>query len=190
MRFQNLISIIAIVSTALSSTVLSGTISNYTVGSSATAEHKVSNSNSTISASGCERKVKLFGISDNIGKVGLTNYHEGAGINYLFLTGSDSPTYIYNECTKQIYILLDSTHKQFLNEAYGFVQLTVTGPAGEYGYKVDNGVRLLTLNGSSDGWIACKNTNDPYNISSNLSQLAYRGFYGTQCEQINVEIDY
>lgn len=138
----------------------------------------------------CEKNVKLFAISKKIGKVGITNYHEGAGINYLFLTGSDSPEYIFNKCTKQIYILLDNTYQQFLNENNGLVQLTVAGPNGEFYYEINEGNKYLTLNGDKKGWLACKDTNDPYNYSKNLYQLSYLGGSFSVCENISVIIEY
>lgn len=138
----------------------------------------------------CEKIVKLFAVSNKFGRIGITNYHEGAGINYLFLTGSDSPEYIFNKCTKQLYILLNENYKQFLNENNGLVQLTVAGPRGEFYYEINDGVKYLTLNGDKNDWRACKNTNDPYNYSKNLYQLSYLSNKTSTCESISVEIDY
>lgn len=149
----------------------------------------LANSTTATSTYTCEHQVKLFASSTKFGQVGITHYHEGAGIDYMFLTGSDSPTYTYNSCTGQLYIT-SGQMKQYLNEENGAVQLTVTGPSGFYGYQVNRGVRYLTLNGDSSGWEACKNTGDPYRYSTNMFQLSWRGNTYNQCEAITVVLQY
>lgn len=145
--------------------------------------------NSTTRSTECEGSIKLFAISDELGRTGITNYHEGAGINYLFLTGIDSPTYIYNQCTRKIYVPFASDYKQYLNVDGSLVQLTVSGPNGEFGVVKNGDTSYLTLDGDSQGWVACKNTSDPYNYSRNLYQLAYGNNTLTGCKNILVEVE-
>lgn len=164
---------------------------------SASAYNSTTLSTSTVgSEQWCEVPIKLYahaeGYEDLGGRTGITSYHEGAGINYIFLTGTDSYEFIYNRCLKQIYIYLDFSkqQKQFLSMSNGFVSLTVVGPSGQYDINPvnDSSSKYLYVNGSPDGWLACKDTNDPYNYSKTLYQLLYRGATFENCKSIMVEV--
>ena len=149
---------------------------------------QITTTNTTEHSASCEVLIKLFAVykASDGSRTGITNYHEGAGINYLFFTGNDSPNYIYNRCTKQVYSYFSGDMKLWLSELDGFVQLSVTGPNGVF--TIDN--EKLSVNGSPDGWVGCYNTNDPYNYSKNLRQLAHVGTQFTNCTPVWVYVDY
>lgn len=160
----------------------------FTAAASASSAYAASFPNITTRSTDCESSVKLFAISDEFGKTGITNYHEGAGINYLFLTGSDSPVYTYNSCSSQIYVPFEENYKQFFNanSKGGIVQLTVGGPGGKIDVNEDE---YLTLDGDAHGWVACKNTGDPYNYSRDLYQLAYGNTTFVGCKNIHIQVE-
>lgn len=142
------------------------------------------------SSNSCESEIKLFAYSTDFNRTGITHYHEGAGIDYLFLTGNDSPKYIFNKCNRQIYVLLAGSYKQYLSEIDGFVQLTVAGPAGDFALHNVSGAHFLSVDGETDGWQACKNTNDPYNFSKTLYQLTFDGHGYSDCIPVIVKAEY
>lgn len=127
----------------------------------------------------CETKIKLYGVASSLPDLGfpgtgVVNYHEGAGITYPFLTGTDAPVNIINSCSHMLYQPFDATHYLYWNMgSSGLVQISVLAPQGEYALLQDAQGTILTVNGDANGWTACKNTGDPYNISSTLYQLQY-----------------
>lgn len=149
-------------------------------------------SNNTVSPAYCESEIKLFAYSldGQFNKTGITHYHEGAGVDYLFLAGMDSPKYTLNKCDDQIYVLLAGTYKQWLSEIDGIVQLTVAGPNSDFAIEDIDGNNYLSVDGLIDGWEACRNTNDPYNYSKTSYQLTYDGHGFTDCIPVVVKAEY
>lgn len=140
-------------------------------------------SSSNATNNSCEHAIELFAISNNGTRTGISYYHEGAGINYLFLAGENSPVYTYNHCNNQIYSTFEENYKFFFSEVDGFVQFSVVGPNGDF--TIDDS--YLAIDGETSGWLACKNTSDPYNYSTNIPQLAFTGTSFTECEPIVVQ---
>ncbi|ODV84045.1 hypothetical protein CANARDRAFT_9043 [[Candida] arabinofermentans NRRL YB-2248] len=124
------------------------------------------------SPSGSAVSLYVSSSSDEIDGLGIYNIHEGAGINYVFVSTSDSTTDLYyDESDKFIYQPFASGYYQYLSTSSGIVQLTVSGNDGGV-YTFDDDGYLL-LNGSSDGFYACKNTNDPYRYSQTSYEVMY-----------------
>jgi hypothetical protein len=91
--------------------------------------------------------------------------HEGAGISYAFLTTSGpTDTMVYDETAKTI---SDPNAGFSFPIAFGvsgnYVQIAVLEPGVEFSFNGDT----LLANGTANVFYACKDTNDPYNYSSN-----------------------
>lgn len=107
--------------------------------------------------------------SDEINGKGLSSIHEGAAINYVFL--GDGTTELYYDATqKVIYQPFIENYYQFLDATGPYVALTVSTPSSVFTFDNEG---LLYLNGSSSGFYACKDTNDPYSYSQNSYELMY-----------------
>ncbi|ODV96555.1 hypothetical protein PACTADRAFT_1144 [Pachysolen tannophilus NRRL Y-2460] len=121
---------------------------------------------------GATSTIELKAVSNNsaVNGLGLSSVHEGAGINYFFLgQGSEKLTY---DGVSTIYVE-DSLHQTFQVDS-SILELSVTTTYNHWTFDNNN---YLALNGSTDGFYACKNFNDPYSYSSNE--------YGVLTEKVN-----
>ena len=124
-------------------------------------------------ASAATETVYLVVKSDNSAvdgnNIGFT--HEGAGINYAFLsTSGQSEALTYDDDAKT---LVDNIQGFPYPLSFGFaghfVQVSVEGPNGELTFDGNT----LQVNGTSSNFYACKDTNDPYQYSKNSYELMY-----------------
>lgn len=99
---------------------------------------------------------------------GLSSIHEGAGINYFFL-GEGSQNLTYDDDQKLLYFDSTPEVRQFFSVVGNIVQLTVAPDATEV--NVDG--PLLAFQGSTGGFYAQKNINDPYRYSQNSYALVH-----------------
>lgn len=96
-------------------------------------------------------------------------YHEGAGINYSFLSGQ-AETFTYNPTTHVLYQSIKDSDSE--NIPYNFsvnehhVLFSVIGTD-----EIDIIDGKLSFKGSADSFFACKNTGDPYNYSKDTYEL-------------------
>ncbi|CUM46974.1 uncharacterized protein AC631_02932 [Debaryomyces fabryi] len=113
------------------------------------------------------KDVKLTVESDNteINGKGLSSLHEGAGLNYFFL-GEGSQDLKYNSSDKQLYFDVSDDIKFSFSVSGNFATIGVLEP-----YKVEFEHNYLKVNGTTDGFFACKNVNDPYRYSENSYAL-------------------
>lgn len=123
-----------------------------------------------LSATALGSTVQLSIESDNqdVNNNGLSSIHEGAGINY-FLLGNSSQTIDYNESTGILSFASSPEVVQSFGVTSNIVQLSVASSPSPVKF-TDN---LLSFNGSTSNFYACKNINDPYNYSKNSYALTY-----------------
>lgn len=142
----------------------------------------------------CEHKIKLFALSSGSPESGIVNYHEGAGITYPFITGVDAPINILNSCLHMMYQPFDQNHFIYWNTgSSGLVQISVLEPKGYYDLVKDKLGFMLSVNGDTNGWAACKNTGDPYSISKTLYQVKYYNSTSTlpiDCKRVRINAVY
>ena len=115
--------------------------------------------------------VTLSVVSDNSEIKGhsISNTHEGAGMNYLFIFGSDGPTYDYDAAKKPRSQPVTGSFFQYLSAMEHFMAMSVSTSEDAYTFEGD----LLALNGSTKNFYACKNTGDPYEFSANSYEVMY-----------------
>lgn len=96
--------------------------------------------------------------------------HEGAGTNYVFLVSGEPTVLNYDESTASL-SLDSSSFPQILNvdEQTGFVSIIPQTPTNKYTFEDS----VLAVDGKTDVFYACKNTNDPYNYSETGYELMY-----------------
>ncbi|GAV28452.1 hypothetical protein PMKS-001923 [Pichia membranifaciens] len=119
----------------------------------------------------CAEDIYLIAKSNNteISNKGVGFIHEGAGINYGFLGAEgQGATLSYNETEKQI--ILDTGVLQFFRVSGGYVAMSVVGPDSEITFDSND---YLLVNGSSEHFFGCKNTNDPYQYSVQSYEVMY-----------------
>lgn len=99
--------------------------------------------------------------SDNkeINGNGLSSLHEGAGLNYFFL-GKDSEELNYDSASQQLYFDVNDQIRYAFSVVSNFATIGVLES-----YKVDFKDEYLKVNGTTEGFYACKNVNDPYRYS-------------------------
>ncbi|QPG75149.1 hypothetical protein FOA43_002494 [Brettanomyces nanus] len=105
---------------------------------------------------------------EDVNGKGISSLHEGAGINYAFLS-SGSDTLDYDESTKFLSVSYD-TYSEYFTIDSGFVGVSVSPAPVEVTFDKDNN---LLVDGSSEGFYGCKNTNDPYDNSESSYELMY-----------------
>ncbi|KAG7696421.1 hypothetical protein KL930_005377 [Ogataea haglerorum] len=101
---------------------------------------------------------------------GLQPLHEGAALNYLFLSNDSSYTWNYNADTKQLTAKLAQYDLPVSLKTAPYVSWGAATGYESFTFASDG---TLQVNGSSDGFYACKNTNDPYGYSENGYELMY-----------------
>ncbi|CUM67462.1 uncharacterized protein PRCAT00005158001 [Priceomyces carsonii] len=113
----------------------------------------------------------------------ITSLHEGAGFNYLFL--SEHPQKLS----------LDDSNDSIFFEAAGFRwNLTISGSVVSIGVLQSSWYTSLdddyiAVNGSTEGFYACKNTNDPYNYSKDSYQVTFpNGEAPSGCKPIKLKV--
>lgn len=94
--------------------------------------------------------------------------HEGAGMDYAFLgTSAQSQLLDYDATSKS---LTYNAQYPYSFNVDKYVSLTVGGSNSEITFNSEN---TLLVNGTSSGFYACKNTNDPYQYSKYSYELMY-----------------
>ncbi|QOU18323.1 hypothetical protein BRETT_000045 [Brettanomyces bruxellensis] len=98
--------------------------------------------------------ITLTVLSDNseVKGMAVSNTHEGAGLNYLFIGA------IY----RKLYV-------QYLTAMEHFMAMSVSTSVDVYTFDGN----LLALNGSTKNFYACKNTGDPYEYSASSYEVMY-----------------
>ncbi|TID15764.1 hypothetical protein CANINC_004293 [Pichia inconspicua] len=105
----------------------------------------------------------------------LSFLHEGAGINYAFLgTGSNPEPLEYDSEAKTLTQDIEIAGGQHIPLVFGeynsYVAVSVSNSLWEITFDKDD---TLAVNGTTSGFYACKNTNDPYNYSKMSYELMY-----------------
>ncbi|KAI3406857.1 hypothetical protein KGF56_000318 [Candida oxycetoniae] len=121
-------------------------------------------------------QIQLFAKSENkeIDGKGLYYTHEGAGINYFFIsTEESSPQLTYDDVSKEIYRQISPQIRFQFSKESDIVQLSVFSPE-TVEIKEDG---LLTFTGS-DTLYAAKNINDPYRYSENAYAVVVGDSFG------------
>ncbi len=115
--------------------------------------------------------ITLTVLSDNseVKGMAVSNTHEGAGLNYLFLGGTDGPTYNYDADKKAISQPFTGSYVQYLTAMEHFMAMSVSTSVDVYTFDGN----LLALNGSTKNFYACKNTGDPYEYSASSYEVMY-----------------
>lgn len=107
--------------------------------------------------------IQLFAESDDksVNGLGLSSIHEGAAINYFFLSSGGAETLQYDEKNGEVYSTTSDSVKQSVSiDAGNFLQLS----AADF-QKVDfSDDDTVSVNGN-DEFFAAKNVKDPYNYS-------------------------
>ncbi|KAH3661632.1 hypothetical protein OGAPHI_006482 [Ogataea philodendri] len=116
----------------------------------------------------------------------LSALHEGAGFSYVFLADSDST----------LNFSYDATNKTLSSDQFGqypatfgvvssYVSVGVISDPVTFTFTNDG---TLQANGSSNGFYACKNTNDPYNWSQSSWELMFYsdGAAASGCESVTI----
>lgn len=129
------------------------------------------------SAQAAVSSVKLFVESDNteINGNGLSGRHEGAGISVVFLggSGSDSDKLTYDSEEESLYFTVNDNIRYSFS-IYENAAIEGVLPA----YKVSFDEDYLKVNGTADGFFACKNIAfDPYSYSK--SSYALTNYVGS-----------
>ncbi|ESW97551.1 hypothetical protein KL918_002924 [Ogataea parapolymorpha] len=126
----------------------------------------------TIVASVLSQKVSLYVDApggDFRGK-GLEPRHEGAALDYLFLTDGSSYSWNYDAATKKLIAPQAQYNFPITLGGAPYVAWGATPGYESFTFANDG---TLQVNGSSNGFYACKNTNDPYRYSSTAYELMY-----------------
>jgi len=115
--------------------------------------------------------VTLSVVSENseIKGQAVSSTHEGAGLSYLFIGGTESPTYDYDADMKTLSQPFSGSYVQSLSAMEHFMAMSVSSSEDAYTFEGD----LLALNGSTENFYACKNTGDPYDFSANSYEVMY-----------------
>lgn len=115
--------------------------------------------------------ITLTVLSDNseVKGMAVSNTHEGAGLNYLFIGGTDGPTYNYDADKKAISQPFTGSYDQYLTAMEHFMAMSVSTSVDVYTFDGN----LLALNGSTKNFYACKNTGDPYEYSASSYEVMY-----------------
>ena len=115
--------------------------------------------------------ITLTVLSDNseVKGMAVSNTHEGAGLNYLFIGGTDGPTYTYDADKKAISQPFTGSYVQYLTAMEHFMAMSVSTSVDVYTFDGN----LLALNGSTKNFYACKNTGDPYEYSASSYEVMY-----------------
>lgn len=104
--------------------------------------------------------------NDALNNQEISGLHEGAGINYAFLSGLAS-NFAYNTTDKTLYQTGDIYPFPFSISSQGAVVF------GEDSQPVEFDHDVLKYNGSSNGFYACKNTGDIYDYSASQYAVVY-----------------
>lgn len=123
------------------------------------------------------KDVKLTVESDNkeINGKGLSSLHEGAGLNYFFL-GEGSQDLKYDSSSQKLYFDISDEITYSFSVYSDFAIIGVLEP-----YKVEFNDNYLKVNGTTEGFFACKNVNDPYQYSKD--SYALMNFLGKEAPE-------
>lgn len=134
----------------------------------------------TISAA----SIQLWAQSDDssVNGLGVAYMHEGAGIDYCFLGGS-AATVNYDLTTHYITTALTDTINMYLLRASSLLQMSVADEPDKW--TIQEGV--LTFDGVSNQFYACKKTQDPYNYSTNSYQVVLQSL-NDDCKAIKLTV--
>lgn len=108
--------------------------------------------------------------SSDINGNSLAFIHEGAGINYGFLSTASEGTSFTYDANNETLSTSESGFLQYFRVSGGYVASSVEGPDAALTFSSND---YLLVNGTSDYFYACKNTNDPYRFSSNGYEVMY-----------------
>lgn len=105
----------------------------------------------------------------------LSFLHSGAGFNYVFLgTGGESDPLQYDTDAKTLTQPITVNGGESIPLTFGeyehYVAVSVANSDWEITFENDN---TLAVNGSTSGFFACKDTNDPYNYSKMSYELMW-----------------
>ncbi|KAK6453768.1 uncharacterized protein RJT20DRAFT_131193 [Scheffersomyces xylosifermentans] len=116
------------------------------------------------------QNVTLWVESDNstINGNGLSSLHEGAGINYVFL-GQNAQTLIHDDVNNWLYFIPVEPLRQYFAVENNIAQVTVAFTDNTVTF--ENG--YLSYGGSTEGFYALLNINDPYNYSKTQKALVH-----------------
>lgn len=132
-------------------------------------------------------QVTLYIASDNDSVNGnsIGFSHAGAGIDYGFLGTADSSVSLdYDESAGSLSQPFVSGSVQSFSVDNKYVALTVAGSNSKFSFNSEN---TLLVDGSDKGFYACKNTGDPYNMSTNSYELMfYKSDAPSDCIEVTV----
>lgn len=110
-------------------------------------------------------KLTVESANQDVNVKGLSSLHEGAGLNFFFI-GQDSQELQYDADKQQLYFDINDQIKYSFSVYSNFATIGVLEP-----YKVEFEDNYLKVNGTTDGFYACKNVRDPYNYSKDTYAL-------------------
>ncbi|KAK9478781.1 hypothetical protein V1514DRAFT_330363 [Lipomyces japonicus] len=142
-----------------SSVVASATL---TAASSTSASSSASSSASTVV------KLEAKSSDSSVDGKSLSSIHEGAGFNYVFLGQNGEPFVFYPGNGSLIAADIDFEFPYAVGIQDNIVTVGILGPTA---FTITDGT--LAVNGSSSGFYAAKNTNDPYSYSKESFQVLY-----------------